>query len=68
MPRTTLTGDDPAHELPNEEKDRLERQLRAEAEELRRAKKQRDKQRKLNRAINISRRPSRPAHGGDKAK
>ena len=32
MPRTTLSGDDPGHDLPKDEKDRLERKLREEAE------------------------------------
>ena len=68
MPRTTLSGDDPGHDLPKDEKDRLERELRAEAEADRRVGKHRDRRRKLNRALNISRPPSRRAHDADKAK
>jgi hypothetical protein len=66
VPRTTLGGDDPGHQLPKDEKDRLERQLRAEAERDRKAGRHKDRLRKLNRAVNISRPPSRKAHGADK--
>ncbi len=34
MPRSNLGGDDPDHDLPVAEKDRLERQLRKEARKL----------------------------------
>ena len=68
MPRTTLKGDDPDHGLPEEEKDRIEGKLRAEAKQDQKAGKARDRMRKLNRASNISRRPSRRAHGADKGK
>jgi len=68
VPRTTLGGDDPNHELPKKEKDRLERQLRDEAERDRKAGRPRDRMRKLSRATNISRPPSRKAHGADKGR
>ena len=68
MPRTTLGGDDPGHQLPKEEKDRLERQLRDEAKHDEKAGRPRDRLRKLNRALNISRPPSRKAHGADKGR
>jgi len=61
VPRTTIGGDDPAHDLPKEEKDRLERDLRAKAELDRRAARPKDAKGKLNRALNISRQPSRTA-------
>jgi hypothetical protein len=65
MPRTSLTGDDPGHDLPQEEKDRLERKLREESRLDLRRKKPKDAKKKLSRATNISRRPSRKAqhHG-----
>jgi hypothetical protein len=56
-----MGGNDPAHELPKEEKDRLGRELRAEADGDRRAGKPRDATRKLARATNISRVASRKA-------
>jgi hypothetical protein len=57
MPRTTIGGDDPSHELSDQDKDALERKLREEARRLlgREAKKRKEL---LNRAINISRRES----------
>lgn len=57
-----LTGDDDAHELPKDVKDKLERALRKEGRELFRktgdakAKKERE-----SRAANISRKPSKRA-------
>lgn len=68
VPRTTLGGDDPNHELSKDEKDRLERQLRKEAERDRQEGRPRDRTRKLSRAVNISRPPSRKAHGSDKSR
>jgi hypothetical protein len=61
MPRTTLGGDDPGHDLPKDEKDRLERALREEARLDRQNRRAKDARRKLDRAINISRPPSRKA-------
>jgi hypothetical protein len=61
MPRTTIGGDDPAHELPKEEKDQLERKLREDATHDPKSGKPKDARAKLNRAINISRPPSRKA-------
>jgi hypothetical protein len=61
MPGTTLGGDDPAHGLPPEEIDALEEKLRKEARLDRRKKRQRAAAKKLHRATNISRRPSKRA-------
>jgi hypothetical protein len=58
MPRTTIDGDDPAHDLPPDEKDELERQLRAEARTLLREGIAKRAKQLINRARNISRRPS----------
>jgi hypothetical protein len=61
VPRTNLGGSDPAHDLPDDEKDKLERQLRAEARKDRSEGRAKDAKKKIDRAINISRRPSRKA-------
>jgi hypothetical protein len=68
VPRTTLGGDDPGHQLSKEEKDRLEQQLREQAERDLKAGRHRNRLRRLNRALNISRPPSRKAHGADKVR
>jgi hypothetical protein len=59
---STLGGDDPAHDLSPEEKDRLEKKLRQEAEELRKSGDPRGRKRKLAQAIEISRKKSARAH------
>lgn len=59
MPRTTKGGDDPNHELPNAEKDRIEADLREQARKLLRENKAKDSKRLTNRARNISRRESK---------
>ena len=61
MPRSTIGGDDPDHEMSNEEKDRRERKLREEARQALADGKPKDCQRLNSRARNISRRPSRRA-------
>lgn len=61
MPRTNLSGSDPGHELSADEKDRLERELRAAARDDLKRGKAKDANRKTARATNISRRPSRKA-------
>ena len=61
MPRTNLGGDDPDHDLSPEEKDRLERKLREQARKLLAQGKAKESKKLLNRARNISRRPSRRA-------
>lgn len=61
MARTTIGGDDPAHQISKEDKDRLERALRAEARELLARGKARERKERENRATNISRPESRRA-------
>lgn len=61
MPRTTLGGDDPDHQLPADEKDRRERELRKEAREQLAAGRPKEAKKLNDRARNISRRPSRRA-------
>jgi hypothetical protein len=61
LPRSTLGGDDPDHDLSDEEKDRRERELRRDARDLLEKDKAKENKRLLNRARNISRRPSRRA-------
>ena len=61
MPRSTIGGDDPDHELPDAEKDRRERKLREEARDALANGKPKDCQKLNARARNISRRPSRRA-------
>ena len=61
MARTTLGGDDPDHQLSPEEKDRLERELRKIARRLLAEGKAKESKKLLNRARNISRRPSKRA-------
>lgn len=66
LPRTNLGGDDPYHSQSDEEKDKHEARLRAEAKQHLLDREPKEARRKLARAVNISRRPSRRAHGNDK--
>ena len=59
-----IAGDDPEYDLADEDKDRLEKKLRQDSRELRRQRKSKDAQRKINRANEISRRKSKRAHKG----
>ncbi|HVC94180.1 MAG TPA: hypothetical protein VND64_10845 [Pirellulales bacterium] len=61
MPRTTLGGDDPDHQLPADEKERRERELRAEARQHLLSGEPKECKRLNDRAKNISRRPSQRA-------
>lgn len=61
MPRSSLGGDDPDHELPPAEKDQRERELRKEARQQLAAGQPKESKRLLDRARNISRRPSKRA-------
>ncbi|HRE41445.1 MAG TPA: hypothetical protein PLG90_08920 [Ignavibacteria bacterium] len=61
MPRSSMGGDDPLHDLSGDEKDKIEEQLRAEARELRKREKFKDAKKKETRAIEISRRKSNKA-------
>ncbi len=61
MPRSDLGGDDPDHDLSPEDKDRLERKLREKARKLLTQGKAKESKKLLNRARNISRRPSKRA-------
>jgi hypothetical protein len=61
---STLGGDDPAHDLPPEQKDAEEKKLREEARQLLGGKHKRERARKLNRANEISRKKARRAHQG----
>ena len=57
----TLGGDDPAHDLTGDEKDKVERKLREEARKLRYTNRRLARQKEA-RAREISRRKSRRAH------
>lgn len=57
----TLGGDDPAHDLTDREKDKIERKLREEARQLRYTNRRLARQKEA-RAREISRRKSRRAH------
>jgi len=61
---STLGGDDPDHDLPPTEKDRLEAVLRKEGRDLRRRGRPREAKRKNDRANEISRRKSKRGHRG----
>lgn len=61
MPRTTMGGDDPDHQLPREFKERRERELREEARKLRAQGKPKEASTRVDRANHISRKPSRTA-------
>jgi hypothetical protein len=58
---STIGGDDPAHDLSPEEKDRREKELREEGKALRKRGKPRDAKKKFDRATEISRPKSRAA-------
>jgi hypothetical protein len=59
---STLGGDDEAHDFTPEQKDRREKELRREGNELRKKGKPRESQKKQDRANEISRRKSKRAH------
>jgi len=59
---STIGGSDEAHDFTPEQKDKLERELRREANELRRKGKPNEGQKKKDRANEISRRKSKRAH------
>jgi hypothetical protein len=59
MARTTLGDDDPAHQLPDFEKEKLEKELRRQAREHQKKNEPKKKSEKNNRATNISREPSK---------
>lgn len=59
MPRTNLGGEDPGHQLSDEDKDKLESKMRQEAIELLKSGNSKKRSEILNRAKNISRKPSR---------
>ena len=59
---STLGGDDPSYDLTPEEKDRLERRLREEARKLLGGKNRKERNKKLDRANEISRKKSKSAH------
>ncbi|MGH7139628.1 MAG: hypothetical protein ACREHD_28135 [Pirellulales bacterium] len=59
---STLGGDDEAHDFSPDDKDKLEQALRKEADELRKKGKVKDRQKKLDRANEISRHKSKRAH------
>ena len=59
MPRTTIGGDDPDHDLPPDEKDKLEQELRAQARQHLKAARAKESRKLVNKAVNISRKPSR---------
>jgi hypothetical protein len=61
MATGSLDGDDPGHDLTEEEKDSLESALRKEAVRFLAAGKPKLRRERLNRATNISREPSRRA-------
>jgi hypothetical protein len=61
---STIGGDDPDHDLPSSEKDRLEAKLREESRELRRQGKPKEAKGKIDRANEISRRKSKRGHRG----
>lgn len=59
---STIGGQDPSHHLTKEEKDKREKKLRSEARKLTSKSKDRKRRRQLlNRALQISRRPSKRA-------
>jgi hypothetical protein len=61
---STLGGDDPSHDIPVAEKDRIEKHLREEARKLLQRGNAQERNRKLSRASEISRNKSRRAHRG----
>ncbi len=61
---STLGGDDPRHDLEPSDKDKLEKRLREEARKLLGKKSKKERNKKLNRANEISREKARRAHQG----
>jgi hypothetical protein len=61
---STLGGNDPSHDLSPETKDQIEKRLREEARKLLGEKGKKERNKKLNRANEISRAKSRRAHQG----
>ncbi len=57
-------GDDPSHDLSEAEKDKEERELREDARKLLGAKFKKERNKKLNRANEISRQKAKRAHRG----
>ncbi len=57
-----LGGDDPDHDLDPREKDKLERELRKKAREMRGGGQAKERAKLLARAVEISRRKSKKAH------
>jgi hypothetical protein len=58
---STIGGNDPAHDLPSDEKDRREKELREQGKEPRRRGKPKEAKKKFDRATEISRPKSRTA-------
>jgi predicted RNA polymerase sigma factor len=58
---STMGGDDPAHDLPDPEKDLREKELRKEGKNLRRLRKPKEARKRFDRAIEISRDKSKTA-------
>ena len=61
---STIGGDDPSHDFSPAEKDREEKRLREEARKLLGGKNKKERNKKLNRANEISRQKVRKAHQG----
>jgi len=59
---STVGGDDPSHDLTDVEKDREEKRLREGARRLLGGEHKKERNKKLNRANEISRKKSRRAH------
>jgi hypothetical protein len=59
---STLGGDDEAHDFSPAQKDKKEKELRKDGDELRRSGKSKEGQKKKDRANEISRRKSKRAH------
>ena len=60
----TVGGDDPSHDLSPAEKDRVEKKLREAARKLLGGKNKKERDKKLNRANEISRKKAKRAHQG----
>lgn len=61
MPRSTIGGDDPEHDLPRDEKRKREKAYREEGVRLLREGKAKESKERVNRALSISRPPSKKA-------
>ena len=59
---STLGGDDEAHDFSPDEKDKVEKKLRKEGEDLRKKGKPKERQKRIDRANEISRQKSKRAH------